>query len=129
MILPGIPGSYIYKAEKLVKGVSGLRSFTKGNFRHNLERLIGKAPSWMKKAEAHHVLPQKFGWFFESKGFSIHDPRFGSWVDKASHSKWSWEYNVYWEDYINRYGDEASPEQIIEYARILANRFGFDVNF
>ena len=127
-ILPAIPGSYTYKGAKLVKGVSGLGKFTKGNFRKNLTKLIGDAPSWMKKAEAHHVLPQKFSKWFADRGINIHDPRFGSWVDKASHNKWSYEYNKKWEDFRNK-NYYASPDEIVNFAKELAKKYGFDVNF
>jgi len=84
----------------------------------------------MKKAEAHHVLPQtsEFMNFFKSKGFNVHDPRFGTWVEKQTHAKWSYEYNAYWRDYIRKYPD-ASPEQVLNYARTLAKKYNFKVNF
>ncbi len=39
-ILPAIPGSYTYKTAKVVKGVSGLKKFTRYNLRKNLTALI-----------------------------------------------------------------------------------------
>lgn len=128
-ILPAIPGSYTYKGAKLVKGVSGLGKFTKSNFRKNLTKLVGDAPNWMKKAEAHHILPQKFGKWFKERGIeNIHDPRFGAWVDKTSHRKWSHEYNKKWQNFIknNKY---ASPKEILDYASALAKHYGFKINY
>lgn len=82
----------------------------------------------MKKMEAHHVLPQKFSKWFADKGLNIHDPRFCSWVDKASHNKWSYEYNKKWEDFRNK-NYYASPDEIVNFAKELAKKYGFDVNF
>ena len=83
----------------------------------------------MNKAEAHHVLPVKFNKWFTERGINnIHDPRFGTWVDKISHQKWSYEYNKLWETFReNNY--YASPEEIIDFAKGLAKKYGFDLDF
>ena len=82
----------------------------------------------MKKMEAHHVLPQKFSRWFADKGLNIHDPRFCSWVDKASHNKWSYEYNERWKTYIKN-NPNVSAEKVVEYAKSLAKEFGFNINY
>lgn len=128
-ILPAIPGSYTYKGTKIVRGVSGLGKFTKSNFRKNLTKLVGDAPNWMKKAEAHHVLPQKFEKWFKKNGIeNIHDPRFGTWVDKTSHRQWSHEYNKKWQKFIDN-NKNTSPEEIIDFASGLAKEYGFKINY
>src|SRR5205814_2873690 len=67
------------------------RSFTKNNFRTNLIRLTGEEPAGY---EAHHVLPQKYRELFDdTAGINIDDPRYGSWVEQGSHSRWSSRYN------------------------------------
>ncbi len=128
-ILPAIPGSYTYKTAKVVKGVSGLKKFTRYNLRKNLTTLIGDAPKWMGKVEAHHVLPVKFEKWFKKRGIeSIHDPRFGTWVNETAHKKWSNEYNKKWGNFI-RNNPKASADKIIKYARTLAEEYGFNLNF
>ncbi len=71
---------------------------------------------------------QKFANWFAEKGLNVHDPRFGSWVDKASHTKWSYKYNKYWQEYISNHPN-ASAKQIIEYAKQLGKKFKFTINF
>lgn len=100
----------------------GLRSFTEGNFRHNLKVLKGEAPGWMRKAEAHHVLPQEFIEQFEQAGLDNHDP------EASPHRGWSWEYNVKWREFF-RNNPSPSTEEILRFAQQLAEEYGFDVYF
>ncbi|MPW26723.1 DNRLRE domain-containing protein [Alkalibaculum sp. M08DMB] len=129
-VLPFIPGSYTYKSAKLVKGVSKLRKFTSFNFRHNLTRVIGVAPKYMGKVEAHHILPQtqKFRNYFTKRFKNIHDPRFGTWVNSATHRKWSYAYNKDWELFIKN-NPSASASKILKYGRELAKKYKFKTHF
>jgi YD repeat-containing protein len=101
------------------------RSFTRSNFRWNLQQLtndlgIGK--------EAHHVLPQKFIDFFTRAGLNIHNPIYGSWVDKISHSAWSYAYNEAWRLFFTTYSN-PTVQQILAKAVELAREYGFTCNF
>ena len=76
--------------------------------------------------EAHHVLPDAFSRQFKRKGFDVHDPKFGSWVDAKSHRGWSYEYNSQWSEFLS---EDTTPEDILEFAQQLAKEYGFDVLF
>ena len=103
------------------------RSFTERNFRENLQRLTGQTASNLANTEAHHVLPQKFARDFLKAGIdNIHDPRYGSWVDARAHRSWSHEYNTRWQEFLRQ---RRSLEEILQYARQLAEEYGFDVHF
>ena len=112
-------------AELAGKLARGFRSFTARNFSENLARLTGKIP---KNAHAHHVLPQKFEDLFGKAGINIHDPRYGAWVDADAHARWSYRYNEAWREFFEG-NQNPTKEQILEFARKLAKRFKFKVNF
>lgn len=82
----------------------------------------------MVNAEAHHVLPQKFNQYFKNAGINIHDPKFGTWVEKASHRKWSYEYNKAW---ANFFASKKNPtaDEILSFVKKLAQKYGFKINF
>jgi len=129
-LLPAIPGSKIYKTVTAFVDVKGFRQFVKGNFRHNLSMLVDIPQGLAKKFEAHHVLPQKFIDWFTYQGINIHDPRFGTWVDKDLHHKWSYEYNKKWKEFIAPYEKKKiNPEKIFDFARELSEIYNFDLNF
>lgn len=101
----------------------GFKPFTEGNFRENLARLTGKTP---EGAHAHHVFPQEFADKFQKAGINIHDPRFGSWWERTSHLRKSFEYNSRWRAFLNR---TPSLEEILQFGRELGGEFGFQVYF
>ena len=104
-----------------------LRSLTRSNFRINLLRFTGKSLDEVIDCEAHHVLPQKFEPLFNELGIdNIHDPQFGSWVEKTSHRQWSRAYNNRWEEFLNT---KPSIKQMLDFARQLGGEYGFDINF
>lgn len=115
-------------AGKFKNAVSTGGGYYRWNFRSNLKKHIGNPPSSTANPEAHHVLPQKFVDWFSSKGINIHDPKFGSWVDKDIHLKWSYEYNLKWENFKTR-NLGASVNEIMDFARFLASKYGFQVHF
>ena len=123
--LPGV-NKVIREAADATIGPT-FRSFTQRNFRENLQRLTGRSAGDIAEMEAHHVLPQKFARDFQKAGIdNIHDPRFGSWVDAAAHRTWSHGYNAKWGEFFRQ---RRSPEEIMRFARQLAEEYGFDVNF
>lgn len=102
------------------------RSFTRYNLRENLKRLTGS--DGIGK-QAHHVLPVKFEDWFNSRGIkSIHDPKFGSWVDTKAHSSWSNKYNKSWEAFKEN-NPYASENEIYDFARKLSSEYDFTLNF
>jgi hypothetical protein len=102
------------------------KSFTARNFRENLSRLTGLRPG--TAFEAHHALPQKFRRNFNAAGINIHDPIYGSWVDKTAHRGWSRAYNQNWDEFFEKNASPSS-QQVLSFARQLATRYGFNVNF
>ena len=120
----GVPGA----AEGLEQaGEQALKNFTRGNFRENLRRLTGKTAEEIKGLEAHHALPRKFEKQFNKLGIeNIHDPLFGSWVEKSPHRQWSRAYNNRWEEFLK---NTPSAEQILNFAQQLGEEYGFNVQF
>ncbi len=104
-----------------------LKSLSRSNFRDNLLRMTGKTADEIAGMEAHHILPQAFEETFEKAGIeTIHDPKFGTWVEKSVHQSFSWEYNEKWRRFLTQ---ERSNDEILQYARQLSKEYGFDVNF
>jgi hypothetical protein len=136
-MLPIIPTSFgdnigrfvaKYSDEAIValRNVPAFQKFARWSFRENLARLTGFMPT--NQFEAHHVLPQKYVQRFSDAGINIHDPIYGSWVEKTSHSQWSYQYNQDWKQF---FADNNSPtqQQILDVAQQLSERYGFNVNF
>ena len=99
------------------------KNFTKSNFRRNLIESSGINPG--KASQAHHVFPQKFEHFFNSKGIDIHDPKFGSWWESASHLKNASEYNTEWERFLNT---NPSRDEIMNFGRKIMAKYGLTVS-
>ena len=74
------------------------------------------------------ALPQKFRRNFNAAGINIHDPICGSWVDKTAHRGWSRAYNQNWDEFFEKNASPSS-QQVLSFARQLATRYGFNVNF
>ena len=104
------------------------RNLTYGNFRENLSRFTGFMPT--NDFEAHHILPNKFANRFERAGFigenSIHNPIFGTWVQKGDHQSWTRAYQDRWEKF---FVDHNNPtmEQVLNFAKDLSEEYGFDI--
>jgi RHS repeat-associated protein len=120
----GIAAGTIKLVDLGVSGVKTLKSFTKGHFRENLLSIYGLTKDAAKGLEAHHMLPQKFLKFFSGKGININDPKFGVLLDKTTHSKDAYAFNKDWESWIGKYGENASVEDILNYAKELAYKYG-----
>jgi len=104
---------------------AGFRAFDAGNFRHNLKVLTGLNPG--EGLQAHHVFPQKFGAALSKAGINIHDPHFGSWVKAGDHAGWSARYNMEWANFLRPGG--RSADDILDYGRGMARRYGFGLNY
>ena len=96
----------------------------KSHFRDNLKKLTGKSG---EGKQAHHVLPQKFEAEFQKAGINIHNPIYGAWVD-ALHQSWSAAYNKEWQIFFEQH-NAPTIEEILEMARYLAQKFGFEIYF
>jgi hypothetical protein len=86
----------------------------------------GKTTAETLGREAHHILPQEFTKEFSNLGFNIHDPRFGTWVDSIPHRNWSYQYNQKWRAFLKT---NPTSEQVLNFARQLAEDYGFDIYF
>lgn len=109
--------------------VGRFRPFTRSNFRTNLARLTGFAP---KGFDAHHVLPHKFIEDFSAIGFDIDDPIFGAWWEATPHRRNSYAYNADWARFFESYrelGRLPTQEEVLDFAKELAEEYGFDINF
>jgi hypothetical protein len=108
-------------------GEQALKGLTRRNFRENLRRFTGQSQEAIKGLEVHHVLPQKFENRFQNLGIgNIHDPLFGSWVEKTPHRQWSRAYNNRWKKFLNT---NPAVDQILDFARQLGKEYNFDVHF
>lgn len=122
---PGAGAVYVLMEASGMKGAGGgFKPFTDGNFRENLARLTGKMP---EGAHAHHVFPQQFIKDFLRKGINIHDPRFGSWWERTSHLRRSFEYNTRWQEFLSL--KNPTVEEILQFGRELGGEFGFQIHF
>src|SRR3989338_10196429 len=102
------------------KTTEGLKSSTKGNFRENVGRLTGAPLS--KTEEAHHILPQKFEKNFNKADLNIHEPQYGTRVDKITHREISYQYNKDWKNIFKK-TPHITKEQIIAKAKELADKY------
>ena len=73
-------------------------------------------------------MPQKFRDLFDQFKIKIDDPQYGAWVDKAAHSKWSYAYNQAWQDFFDS-TDNITAELILDFARQLAQQYGYEIYF
>lgn len=97
--------------------------FSKSNFRKNLIRLTGVDP---KDAQAHHIFPQKFETIFNKAGIDIHDPQYGAWFETKKHQHSSYAYNKEWIKFFT--GKDLSKEEILDKAKELAKKYGYELN-
>lgn len=99
------------------------RSFTSTNFRENLARLTGEIP---RDAQAHHVFPQQFAGEFERRGINVNDPQYGAWWEGGAHGRAAYRYNRDWRTFL---GDNPNRNQILDFGRQQARRYGFEPGF
>ncbi len=103
-----------------------LKNTSKGGFRKALQTFTGFEGEGM---EAHHVFPQKYKSYFTKVGIPIDQPQFGAWVDAEAHRRFSYEYNQYWDNFLNRLGPNPTKEECMNYGRELSRRYGYKIYF
>lgn len=118
------PGAVAMAASGRGSGVAPPR-YTESNFRENLIKLSGMEP---KDSHAHHVFPQILAKFFSPKGFNVHDPRYGAWWNARGHLQFAAEYNSKWINFF-RLKNDPSQAEIVQFARDLADHYGFELYF
>ena len=96
--------------------------------RQRMIRDHGPPPAWMTKPEAHHDLPQKFRRNFERAGVDIDDPKYGRWVERHPHRKWTRELNDEWEKFFNL-NRRPTQEQILDKLNKLKVQENFPSSF
>ena len=104
----------------------GFRSWTQGNFRHNLQVFSGQSGQGM---HAHHVFPVQFSSQFLRAGININLPWYGTWLAPTFHRAiHAAGYNARW---FNFFQTIPSPtaQQIFNFGRQLAREFGFRIFF
>jgi RHS repeat-associated protein len=101
--------------------------FTERSFRRNLQRAKGPPPKWMQEPEAHHMLPRSLEDLFKQidPSINIHDPRWGGWVERYEHRRWSRTYQLDWEAWL-RANPEATLHDLIQKAAEMAHKYGIN---
>ena len=138
-IIPGVPavgstaikitraGDDIVDAAKAIDK-SGVQQKITKNLRNNLKRATGLDP---KNMDAHHMLPQKFNVYFEEAEININHPKYGIWLEKTSHSKKSYEYNIKWEKFFeklkNNNSDPSTEEIELFMKQVMKKTFNIDL--
>jgi RHS repeat-associated protein len=98
--------------------------YTANNFRKNLLNRTS-IPEGLNKAEAHHVLPEKFRELFAKLGVNVDDPKWGACVEGSGpHQSWSTSYNKEWDNWL-KVNINPSISQIEAKAIDLANSYGY----
>jgi hypothetical protein len=110
---------------ELTKSEDLAKPFTKNNFRENVLRQTGESGIG---TEAHHNLPQQFKDKFEAAGIKIHDPIFGSIVEKTQHRSTARAFNQDFKGFFKDF-PRATRDQILNQARDISRRFGFNPRF
>jgi hypothetical protein len=89
-------------------------------FRTNLANEIGAPPPG--EYDAHHVFPVEFGYDFAQAGIDVNNPQYGTWIARPLHQGMSSEYSNDWAAFLQ-------GGLRLDFARMLAQKYGFDVNF
>jgi hypothetical protein len=106
-------------------GGGQVRQYNGDNFRRNLIKLTRQEPP---DSHAHHVFPKMFHEILRKKGINVHDPRYGAWWGRQEHLQKSAQYNEDWRIFIDKH-PEPTQEQIFDFARAMANKYGFQIYF
>lgn len=129
-ILVGKAGQFIFRkaAQKLFlntarSSTQAFKSFTKSNYRHNLQVLTGR--NGVGK-DAHHIFPQaeRFQKYWQKSGINIHDPKNLAWWEKSSHRSAAKAYNAAWDKFFSR-NPNATSKQIQDFGKELMKSHGF----
>ena len=99
-------------------------------FRGRLQDLTQMTDEAIDSMDAHHVFPQKFSSEFTEIGVDFDNELFGSWVDDSIHRGFSYEYNEDWYSFLHAVeGKLPSYSQTIEFGKMMAKKYGFDILF
>ena len=106
-------------------GAEGAGKFlSRGALRRGLMELVPEGAEL--GMESHHVFPWKLREEFYKLGIDVSEAEYGAWVDPAAHRGWSYEYNRAWEDFLRT---TRAPGEILDFARLLADQYGFGLFF
>ena len=84
--------------------VHNLCTSTSTNYRSNAKQFYGTDGAGQ---QAHHIFPQKFEAYFNSKGMNIHSPQNITFMDRTVHLKGSSAYNKLWATFISENPDAS----------------------
>lgn len=68
------------------------------------------------------------GIFFENAGVDVNNPKYGSWWDRGEHQRKSSDYNREWSVFIEN-NPNATKEEILNFGRQQASKYGLEINF
>ena len=99
-------------------------------FRGRLQDLTQMTDEAIDGMDAHHVFPQKFSAEFTEIGLDFNNEQFGSWVKDSIHRGFSYEYNVDWNSFLHPVNNKLpSYAETIEFGKMMAKKYGFDILF
>jgi hypothetical protein len=104
-------------------GTTAFKSFTKSNYRHNLQVLTGKSGAGM---DAHHIFPQasRFQQQWNRVGLNIHSPKNLTWWQSGAHKSAAGAYNKAWDLFFEK-NPQATLQQIQNFGSSLMKSHGF----
>jgi hypothetical protein len=116
--------------------VPSYKSFTRSNYRHNLEvktGFSGRDAAGNISHEAHHIFPQKesFQKYFDEAGINIHDPDNMVWWEKGPHKSTAKGYNDKWQEFFDKYelmGTNPTKEEILQFGKDIAEEYDLGHN-
>ena len=65
---------------------------------------------------------------FTNQGLNIHDPKYGSWVEKTKHLNEAWNFNKDWEIWIGA-NPNATLAMVLAKAKELTVKYGYEIFF
>ena len=85
-----------------------------------------------EKLDAHHVFPEKFNNDFKALGFDNQKGEYGSFINQHIHRSFSYEYNQDWHVFLHEKNNkliDRSQDEILDYGRMMAEKYDFDIWF
>lgn len=83
---------------------------------------LPKNPRYKSHFDKHHLYPQKFESFFNSKGVDI--DKFSTRLERSSHRRDARAYNEAWDTFIKNHGEQADKWELAKFAAQLEEDFG-----
>ena len=68
-------------------------------------------------------------YLYDEIGISYNNAIYGAWVDSSIHRGFSREYNLDWKAFIKECNKLPSYDKTIEFGRMMAQKYGFDILF